>query len=57
MKKEEEKEIDIDESLLTPEQREEMEKERRFPWKWLLFTGIILTLMVVCIIVIVALPK
>ena len=47
----------IDESLLTPEQKAEMEKESHFPWKWLLFTGIILTLMIVCIVVILVLPK
>ncbi len=47
----------IDESLLTPEQKAEMEKESHFPWKWAIFTGVILLLMIACIIVIVALPK
>ena len=48
---------EIDESLLTPEQKAEMEKERAFPWKWAIFTGVILLLMIVCIIVISVLPK
>lgn len=48
---------EIDESLLTPEQKAEMEKESRFPWKWAIFTGVILLLMIACIIVICALPK
>lgn len=48
---------EIDESLLTPEQKAEMEKERRFPWKWAIFTGVILLLMIACIIVISVLPQ
>ena len=55
MKKETEPMPEIDESLLTPEQKEEMEKEQRVPWKFIIFTGVILTLMIACIIVIVAL--
>ena len=48
---------EIDESLLTPEQKAEMEKEKAFPWKWAIFTGVILLLMVVCVIVIMCLPS
>lgn len=47
---------EIDESLLTIEQKNELEKDKRFPWKWAIFTGVILLLMVVCIIVIAVLP-
>ncbi len=47
---EEEKEPQIDESLLTPKQKEEMEKPL-FPKKAAIFMAVILALMVVCLIV------
>lgn len=49
MKKENEPEID--ESLLTPGQKAEL-KKTTFNWKWGLFWGIILVLMMVAVIVI-----
>lgn len=50
----ENKEPEIDESLLTPAQKREM-KKKTFTWKWALFWGIIATLMLVCLIVILVL--
>ena len=54
MKNEEEREPTIDESLLTPKQKEEMEKPL-FPKKAFIFFGVVLLLIVVCVIVILAL--
>lgn len=51
MKKEREPEPEIDESLLTPGQKAEMQKHL-FTWKWALWWGILIALIVVCIIVI-----
>ena len=47
---------EIDESLLTKEQKEELAK-KQFSWKYLIFPGVILVLMVACIIVIVSLSQ
>lgn len=49
-------EPEIDESLLTPAQKREMEKPL-FPKKAFIFFGILLVLIVICVIVIFALPK
>ena len=48
---EEEIEPEVDESLLTPEQKEEMGKPF-FQWKYLVIWGILLLAIVACIIVI-----
>ena len=55
-RKNEEVEPEIDESLLTPRQKEEMGKPL-FPKKAFIFFAVILVLIVICIIVILALPK
>lgn len=52
-KKEKEK-LEIDESLLTPEQK--AESGYHFPWWILILCGVIAILMVVCIIVIRSIP-
>lgn len=57
MKKEHDPIPEIDESLLTEEQKAEMAKDRAFPLKWVIFTGIVLTLIIVCVIVILNLPS
>ena len=49
-------EPEIDESLLTPAQKREMEKPL-FPKKAFIFLGVLLALIVICVIVIFALPK
>lgn len=54
MKKEQEPMPEIDESLLTEEQKAEMNR-KQFSWKYLLFPAIILVLMAVCVVVIVML--
>ena len=43
---------EIDESLLTPAQKAEMNRSQ-FNWKWGLFWGIMLLLIAVCVLVIV----
>ena len=53
MNKEENK-PEIDESLLTPEQKRLMH-EKTFNKKWAIFWGVILTLMLICVIVILVL--
>ncbi len=53
-KKPEEPEPEIDESLLTPEQKEELGKPF-FQWKYLIIWGALLVAIVACIIVIYAL--
>ena len=53
-KKSQENEPEIDESLLTPAQKKLMH-EHTFNWKWGLFWGIIVTLMLICLNVIVVL--
>ena len=55
-RKVEEQEPEIDESLLTPAQKREMEKPL-FPKKAFIFFGVLLTLIIICVIVILALPK
>lgn len=50
-KPQEEKMPEIDESLLTPEQKEELSRKKRV-WPWLLFFFIIFALMAGCMIVI-----
>ena len=47
-------EPEIDESQLSPAQREEMHR-KLFNWKWAVFWGILVVLIAVCIIVIVLL--
>ena len=54
--KEKEVEPEIDESLLTPAQKRELEKPL-FPKKAFIFFGVILVLIIICVIVILALPK
>ena len=44
-------EPEVDESLLTPEQKQELEKPF-FKWKYLVVWGILLALIVACIVVI-----
>ena len=44
-------EPEIDESLLTEAQKAEMKKSP-FNWKWGLFWGVVIALIIVCIIVI-----
>ena len=53
MKKDKYPEPEIDESVLTEEQKAGLHPP--FPWKWAIFVGIILTLIVVAFIVIYAL--
>lgn len=55
MKKEEENIPEVDESLLTEEQKQAMEAERKVPWGWLIFMGVVLTLIVACVIVVLCL--
>ena len=55
MKKEEENIPEVDESLLTEEQKQAMEAERKIPWGWLIFMGVVLTLIVACVIVVLCL--
>ena len=50
----EEEEPKVDKSLLTEGQKRELAK-KTLTWKWLLFWGIVLALIVVCVIVIVLL--
>ena len=57
MNEEENKNPEVDESLLTKEQKEAMEQDRKIPWKYILYLGILLTLIIACVIVILALPK
>ena len=46
----EEVEPEVDESLLTPEQKKELEKPF-FKWKYLVVWGVLVALIVACIIV------
>lgn len=55
MNKNKKEEPKIDESLLTPEDRQELHP--KFPLGWVIFFSIIVLLMVACIIVIVCLKK
>lgn len=55
MKKEEENIPEVDESLLTEEQKQIIEAERKTPWGWLIFMGVVLTLIVACVIVVLCL--
>ncbi|MCR5348683.1 MAG: hypothetical protein K6E59_03660 [Bacilli bacterium] len=50
----EEEEPQVDESLLTPEQKKELEK-KPISWKWLVFWGVLIALMGVCLIFILVL--
>ena len=49
-KKEQLPEPEVDESVLTEEQKEGLHPP--FPWKWAIFVGVVLTLIVVCFLVI-----
>ena len=55
-KKDQEPIPEIDESLLTPAQKKEMHS-KQFGIGWYIFFGVMLTLIIACIIVIIALPK
>ncbi|MBQ9457661.1 MAG: hypothetical protein IJU64_04050 [Bacilli bacterium] len=48
-------EPEIDESLLTPAQKKEMEKPL-FPKKAAIFIGVLLVLVIACLIVVLSLP-
>ena len=50
----EEREPEIDESLLTPEQKRLMH-EKTFNWKWGVFWIVVVALMIVCLVVILVL--
>ena len=52
----EDNEPKIDESLLTPAQKKEMEKPL-FPKKAFIFFAVLLTLVIACVIIILCLPK
>ena len=54
MKDKKQEKIEIDESLLTPEQLEEIHR-KHFPLGWFIFVGVLLILLIVCIILIVVL--
>ena len=55
MKKEEENIPEVDESLLTEEQKAALEEEKKIPWGWIIFMGVVLTLIIACVIVVLAL--
>ena len=52
--KNKEPEPEIDESLLTPAQKRLMH-QKQFNWKWGVFWGVVLLLMLICLIVILVL--
>ena len=54
MSMEEEREPQVDESLLTPGQKKELEKPA-IGKRWWIFWGVLLVLITICVIVIVAL--